>query len=89
MMDFLSTAKNSENFPIANYATKQINLYDKEPYTAYTEDLEFMWRWTIYRDKKLVQEGCSLTQDASKRAIGHVLAFLNIASQPVLQDKEN
>ncbi|OTE97937.1 soluble methane monooxygenase-binding protein MmoD [Crenothrix sp. D3] len=53
-------------------------LYDAEPYTAYTEDLEFMWRWTIYRDNKLVQEGCSLTLDASKRAVNHVMAFFNM-----------
>lgn len=52
-------------------------LYDSERYTAYTEDLEFMWRWTIYHDEKLVQEGCSLTLDASKRAVNHVLAFFN------------
>ena len=52
-------------------------LYDDDIYTAYTEDLEFMWRWTIYRDHKLVQEGCSLTEDASRRAVNHVLAFFN------------
>jgi len=56
-------------------------LYDSQPYTAYTEDLEFMWRWTIYRDHKLVQEGCSLTLDASKRSVQHVLAFFNIKTQ--------
>jgi methane monooxygenase component D len=53
-------------------------LYDLQPYTAYTEDLEFMWRWTIYRDHKLVQEGCSLTLDASKHAVQHVMAFFNM-----------
>ena len=56
-------------------------LYDTQPYTAYTEDLEFMWRWTIYQDQKLVQEGCSLTLDASRRAVNHVLAFFNVATQ--------
>jgi len=56
-------------------------LYDSEHYTAYTEDLEFMWRWTIYHDQKLVQEGCSLTLDASRRAVNHVLAFFNIATR--------
>lgn len=53
-------------------------LFDDENYTAYTEDLEFMWRWTIYREKELVQEGCSLTKDASRRAVNHVLAFFNV-----------
>lgn len=89
MIDFLSRAENLENLPLANDVSKLIKLYDNEPYTAYTEDLEFMWRWTIYREKKLVQEGCSLTQDASKGAIGHVLAFFNIAGQTVLEDEEN
>ncbi|NOT84126.1 MAG: soluble methane monooxygenase-binding protein MmoD [Methylococcaceae bacterium] len=56
-------------------------LYDTQPYTAYTEDLEFMWRWTIYQDHKLVQEGCSLTLDASRRAVNHVLAFFNVSTQ--------
>lgn len=53
-------------------------LYDDDTYTAYTEDLEFMWRWTIYREEKLVQEGCSLSEDSSRRAVNHVMAFFNI-----------
>ncbi len=61
-----------------NHLTK---IYDSQTYTAYTEDLEFMWRWTIYRDNKLVQEGCSLTLDASRRAVDHVLAFFNITNK--------
>ena len=58
--------------------TDLTTLDDVEPYTAYTEDLEFMWRWTIYRDDILVQEGCSLTLDAARRAVNHVLAFFNM-----------
>jgi methane monooxygenase component D len=56
-------------------------LYDVEPYTAFSEDLEFMWRWTIYRDQKLVQEGCSLSLDASRRAVDHVLAFFSVSNR--------
>ena len=56
-------------------------LYDDDTYTAYTEDLEFMWRWTIYRDNKLIQEGCSLTEEASRRAVNHVMAFFNISAK--------
>ncbi len=68
--------------PLASDETFEPNermtkLYDEEPYTAYTEDLEFMWRWSIYRDKILVQEGCSLTLNASRHAVNHVLAFFN------------
>ncbi|MCK5889755.1 MAG: soluble methane monooxygenase-binding protein MmoD [Methylococcales bacterium] len=57
-------------------------LYDDEVYTAYTEDLEFMWRWTIYRDEKLIQEGCSLTERASRHAVNHVMAFFNANKNP-------
>ncbi|MCK5829817.1 MAG: soluble methane monooxygenase-binding protein MmoD [Methylococcales bacterium] len=56
-------------------------LYDDETYTAYTEDLEFMWRWTIYRENELVQEGCSLTEDASRHAVNHVMAFFNASKK--------
>ena len=56
-------------------------LYDSNPYTAYTEDLEFMWRWTIYQDNKLIQEGCSLSLDSSKRAVQHVMAFFNMSDK--------
>lgn len=56
-------------------------LYDDEIYTAYTEDLEFMWRWTIYREDQLVQEGCSLTEDSSRHAVKHVMAFFNASKK--------
>jgi len=56
-------------------------LYDDNNYTAYTEDLEFMWRWTIFREDKLIQEGCSLTEEASRRAVNHVMAFFNISAK--------
>lgn len=58
-------------------------IYDAEGFTAYAEDVECMWRWTIYQDHQLVQEGCSLTFDASKRAVNHVLAFFNRAKSGV------
>jgi len=56
-------------------------LYDDNNYTAYTEDLEFMWCWTIFREDKLIQEGCSLTEEASRRAVNHVMAFFNISAK--------
>jgi len=61
--------------------SEAVPLYTSETYTAYGEDLDFMWRWRIYRDNKLVQEGCSLTLDASRRAVRHVLSFFNIERQ--------
>lgn len=65
-----------------------IKLYDNDIYTAYTEDLEFMWRWRIYRDEKLVQEGCSLTERASKHAVNHVMAFFNASHKKQINNTE-
>jgi len=86
MMDLISEQENDavdEADDSANFQQEtgqMIKLYDLEPYTAFSEDLEFMWRWTIYRDKKLVQEGCSLTLDASRHAVKHVMAFFNVSA---------
>ena len=68
--------------PLASNQDNLIKLYDDNIYSAYTEDLDFMWRWTIYRDHKLVQEGCSLTERASDHAVKHVLAFFNLKTVP-------
>ena len=69
------TTQTCQPLPLGNEDLTK--LYDDDTYTAYTEDLEFMWRWTIYRENKLIQEGCSLTEDSSRRAVNHVLAFFN------------
>lgn len=79
MMDLISDNPASVASHVPESTDHLIKIYDTEPYMAFCEDLEFMWRWTIYQHKKLVQEGCSLTQDASIRAVGHVLAFYNVA----------
>lgn len=81
MLETLDTLEHTQDQDRDNPNSELTVLYDTQPYTAYTEDLEFMWRWTIYRDQKLVQEGCSLTLDASKRAVNHVLAFFNALIQ--------
>lgn len=79
-MDLLANIKSVTPPPFPDSSAAVIKLYDSDTYTAFGEDLEFMWRWTIYRDKKLVQEGCSLTLDASRRAVEHVMAFFTIAT---------
>ena len=79
MLETLDAVDFTQDPNIHNPNSDLTLLYDTQPYTAYTEDLEFMWRWTIYRDQKLVQEGCSLTLDASRRAVNHVLAYFNVA----------
>ncbi|MDD2759516.1 MAG: soluble methane monooxygenase-binding protein MmoD [Methylomonas sp.] len=79
MMEFFSNVKSATPLPYPDDDAKVTKLYDAGPYAAFCEDMEFMWRWTIYRDKKLVQEGCSLTLDASLRAVEHVMAFFNMA----------
>ena len=78
MMDFFTNFKSSTPPSFPEESDGLTKLYDAEPYTAFCEDLEFMWRWTIYRDKKLIQEGCSLTEDASRRAVEHVMAFFDV-----------
>ncbi|WP_428353495.1 soluble methane monooxygenase-binding protein MmoD [Methyloprofundus sp.] len=75
--------------PLALNNDDLTKLYDDDNYTAYTEDLEFMWRWTIYRDNKLVQEGCSLSEDSSRRAVNHVLAFFNISAKKAQTEEAN
>jgi len=80
MMDLFSDSEAETSATLPEDTEQMTKLYDTEPYTAFTEDLEFMWRWTIYRDKKLVQEGCSLTLDASRHAVNHVLAFFNVST---------
>ena len=69
----------SQEFHHSMNDSELIKLHDRKPYTAYTQDLEFMWRWTIYQDKKLIQEGCSLTLDASRRSVEHVMAFYSMS----------
>jgi soluble methane monooxygenase-binding protein MmoD len=48
------------------------------PYSAVVEDLGFMWRWSLFRGHEMCQHGCSLTERASREAVGHVLAFYGI-----------
>jgi soluble methane monooxygenase-binding protein MmoD len=47
-------------------------------YAAVIEDLGFMWRWSLYRDREMCQHGCSLSERASREAVAHVLAFYGI-----------
>lgn len=78
MKEFFANIKSVSSLPYPDDETHVTKLYDVAPYAAFCEDLEFMWRWTIYRDKKLVQEGCSLTLEASRRAVEHVMTFFNM-----------
>ncbi len=79
MMDLISDTQSSTEVDFSEEIEHLTKLYDNEPFTAFCEDLEFMWRWTIYQNRQLVQEGCSLTLDASRHAVGHVLAFYNVS----------
>jgi soluble methane monooxygenase-binding protein MmoD len=47
-------------------------------YSAVIEDLGFMWRWSLFRGGEMCQHGCSLSERASREAVGHVLAFYGI-----------
>jgi soluble methane monooxygenase-binding protein MmoD len=58
-----------------------LERYDIEAggrYGAVIEDLGFMWRWSLYRDREMCQHGCSLSERASREAVAHVLAFYGI-----------
>jgi len=88
MLELLNAESNSQTHDIPTMNSELTKLYDSQPYTAYTEDLEFMWRWTIYQDNKLVQEGCSLTLEASRRFVEHVMTFFNMKRQNTQLEQE-
>jgi len=81
MLEAANAVSYPQDHEMQHVHSELTKLYDLHPYTAYTEDLDFIWRWTIYQDNKLIQEGCSLTLDASRRSVNHVLAFFNMSSQ--------
>ena len=88
MFELLNAESNSQAHEKPTMNSELTKLYDSQPYTAYTEDLEFMWRWTIYQDNKLVQEGCSLTLEASRRSVEHVMAFFNMNNKKIKVEQE-
>jgi soluble methane monooxygenase-binding protein MmoD len=55
---------------------ERVEVHRSENYSAVAEDLEFMWRWRIYRGSELAHHGCSLTLGSSKEAVRHVLVHL-------------
>jgi methane monooxygenase component D len=79
----LESFNEAVDFPsAASHPNVQLTkLYDSDRYTAYTQDLEFMWHWTIYQENKLIQEGCSLSLDSSKHAVQHVMAFITMSDK--------
>jgi methane monooxygenase component D len=56
-------------------AEQRILIHADSRYSAYTMDLDYMWRWEILRDGEFVQEGCSLSQESAREAVAHVLSF--------------
>ena len=54
---------------------ERIELQCSANYSAYTEDLGFMWRWQIFRDSELAQHGCSLSLESSREAVDHILVY--------------
>jgi soluble methane monooxygenase-binding protein MmoD len=53
-------------------------IFNEGRYRAVVENLDFMWRWKIYRDGEMCQEGCSLSDASSCEAVRHVLAFYEV-----------
>ncbi len=54
---------------------RSLQIFNEGRYRAVVENLDFMWRWNIYRDGEMCQEGCSLSETSSREAVRHVLAF--------------
>ncbi|MDD2769424.1 MAG: soluble methane monooxygenase-binding protein MmoD [Methylococcus sp.] len=52
-----------------------------EVYAAYAKDLDFMWRWVIVREDRIVQEGCSISLESSIRAVTHVLNYFGMTEK--------
>lgn len=59
----------------AKASVAAIEIFKEGRYRAFAEDLEFMWRWRIHRDGEFLQEGCSLSENSSREAVAHVMAF--------------
>jgi soluble methane monooxygenase-binding protein MmoD len=53
-------------------------IFNEGRYRAVVENLDFMWRWKIFRDGEMCQEGCSLSEASSCEAVRHVLAFYEV-----------
>lgn len=65
--------------PLAGPAViEQRQIHNGGRYRAVVENLDFMWRWRIFRDGEMCQEGCSLSETSSCEAVGHVLAFYEV-----------
>jgi len=77
--DFLNEAASSEpGSHVGAMVIERREIPGEGCYRAVIEDLEFMWRWKIYRDGEMCQEGCSLSERSSREAVGHVLAFYRV-----------
>jgi soluble methane monooxygenase-binding protein MmoD len=68
----------SEMPGLAGFSSPCLEILNEGGYRAFVQDVECMWRWEIRRDGKLVQDGCSLSQDSSREAVDHVMAFFRI-----------
>jgi soluble methane monooxygenase-binding protein MmoD len=62
-------------------AENLIEICREGSYRAVVEDLGFMWRWNIYRDGEMCQEGCSLSEGSSREAVRHVMAFYRLKDE--------
>nr|WP_294543819.1 soluble methane monooxygenase-binding protein MmoD [uncultured Rhodopila sp.] len=57
-------------------AVPRVEIHRSGRLTGYAQDLGFMWRWEIHRDGQTIQEGCSLSENSAREAVGHAAAFL-------------
>jgi soluble methane monooxygenase-binding protein MmoD len=71
-------ASENEQFLADPAVIERREIHNEGRYRAVIENLDFMWRWRIFRDGEMCQEGCSLSDDSSREAVRHVLAFYDI-----------
>jgi soluble methane monooxygenase-binding protein MmoD len=60
----------------------RLEVHRRGRLTAFAQDLGFMWRWEIQKDGLTIQEGCSLSENSAREAVGHATAFLGRADAP-------
>ena len=54
-----------------------ILIHSDARYAAFGKDVEFMWRWEIFRDGEFVQEGCSLSENSAREAVAYVIRYMH------------
>lgn len=52
-----------------------LQISTRSNYATYAKDLGFMWHWILVKDEEIIQEGCSISFETTRRSVDHVLEF--------------